>query len=132
MHTLALRDRPERRNRDLQPVFLTLSMQSKGAKQMNQSYFSILAAIVAVSLTIALPAAAQTSELGAENYQQADANGDGVLAYAEFATFIDLNAADGLGNAARVSSRGLHARAFKRVDANGDGVVSPQELQALQ
>jgi Ca2+-binding EF-hand superfamily protein len=130
MYAIALRDRPKWRNRDLQPVSLTLSMRSKGAKQMNHSYF--LAALVAGSLTIALPAAAQNEELGAENYRQADANGDGVLAYAEFATFIDLNAADGLGNAARVSSRGMHARAFKRVDANGDGVVSPQELQAIQ
>ena len=92
----------------------------------------ILAAIVGASLTIALPAIAQTAELGAENYRQADANGDGVLVYAEFATFIDLNAEDGLGNAARVSSRGMHARAFSRVDANGDGIVSPQELQAIQ
>ena len=91
-----------------------------------------LAKLLAASLAMALPAAAQNAELGAENYMQADANGDGVLVYAEFATFIDLNAADGLGNAARVSSRGMHARAFERVDANGDGIVSPQELQALQ
>lgn len=92
----------------------------------------VLAPLFAASLTLALPAAAQDAELGAENYRQADANGDGVLVYAEFATFIDLNAADGLGNAARVSSRGMHARAFDRVDANSDGIVSPQELQALE
>ena len=92
----------------------------------------ILAALMGASFTMALPAAAQDAELGAENYRQADANGDGVLVYAEFATFIDLNAADGLGNAARVSSHGMHARAFSRVDANGDGIVSPQELQAIQ
>lgn len=92
----------------------------------------ILAALMGASFTMALPAAAQDAELGAENYRQADANRDGVLVYAEFATFIDLNATDGLGNAARVSSRGLHAWAFKRIDANGDGVVSPQELQAIQ
>lgn len=92
----------------------------------------ILTTLFAASLAMALPAAAQDAELGAENYRQADANSDGVLAYAEFATFIDLNAADGLGNAARVSSRGMHARAFARVDANGDGMVSPQELQAIQ
>ena len=92
----------------------------------------IQAALMGASLTLSLPAAAQDAELGAENYRQADANGDGVLVYAEFAAFIDLNAADGLGNAARVSSRGMHARAFERVDANGDGVVSPPELQAVQ
>ena len=92
----------------------------------------ILAALTGASFTMTLPAAAQDAERGAENYREADANGDGVLVYAEFATFIDLNAADGLGNAAKVSSRGMHARAFARIDANGDGVVSPQELQAIQ
>lgn len=92
----------------------------------------ILAPFIAACLTMALPAAAQEAELGAENYRQADANGDGVLVYTEFAAFVDLNAADGLGNAARVSSRGIHARAFRRVDANGDGIVTPQELQAIQ
>ncbi|MEO1700558.1 MAG: hypothetical protein AAFR71_00780 [Pseudomonadota bacterium] len=92
----------------------------------------IFAPLVAASLIVTLPAAAQNAELAAENYRQADNDGDGVLVYAEFATFIDLNAADGLGNAARVSSRGMHARAFTRVDADGDGVVTPQELQALQ
>ena len=92
----------------------------------------ILAALMVASFTMTLPAAAQDAERGAENYRQADANGDGVLVYSEFATFIDLNAADGLGNAVRVSSRGMHARAFERVDANGDGIVSPQELQAIQ
>ena len=92
----------------------------------------ILAPLIAACLTMPLPAAAQEAELGAENYRQADANGDGVLVYTEFAAFVDLNAADGLGNAARVSSRGMHARAFRRVDANGDGIVTPQELQAIQ
>ena len=92
----------------------------------------ILASLVAASFTMAVPAAAQDAQLGAENYRQADVNGDGVLVYAEFAAFIDLNAADGLGNAAMVSSRGMHARAFGQVDANGDGIVSPQELQATQ
>ena len=90
------------------------------------------AALVGAALIWALPAAAQESDLAAENYRQADANGDGVLAYAEFAAFIDLNAADGLGNAARVSSRGMYARAFERLDANSDGIVTPQELQAAQ
>lgn len=99
---------------------------------MTRTTHLILAPLVAVSFSIALPAAAHDAELGAENYRQADANGDGVLVYAEFATFIDLNAADGLGNAARVSSRGMHARAFERIDANDDGIVTPQEMQAIQ
>lgn len=92
----------------------------------------IVAALMGASLAIALPAAAQQAELSAENYRQADANDDGLLDYTEFTTFIDLSAADGIGNTPLVSSRGMHARAFARVDANGDSVVSPEELQALQ
>jgi hypothetical protein len=74
---------------------------------------------------------AQSPNLPAQNYRQADADNDGVLVQAEFATFIDLNAADGLRNAARVRSRGLHAQTFRRVDGNGDGRVTPTELQAV-
>lgn len=92
----------------------------------------ILSASLSLSAAMAGYAVAQQADLGAENYRQADVNGDGVLVYAEFATFIDLNAADGLGQAAKISARGMHARAFAQVDANGDGFVSPQELQAAQ
>mgnify|MGYP001800886332 CR=1 FL=1 len=99
---------------------------------MTRPNLLILTTVLSASVTLAVPAVAQQAELGAENYRQADANGDGVLAYAEFATFIDLNAADGLGQAARISARGMHARAFAHIDANGDGVVSPQELPATQ
>ncbi|MFT5060892.1 MAG: hypothetical protein ACI9AX_001217 [Polaromonas sp.] len=89
-------------------------------------------AMLGMSLTAAVTAAAQTTNLRAKNFSQADADGDGLLAYAEFATFIDLNADDGLGIAARVRSLGMHARAFDRVDANGDGVVTQAETQALR
>ena len=97
-------------------------------------HISRASTLAAVSLAALSPmtATAQSSELATENYIQADSNGDGKLVYAEFATFIDLNAADGLGNAAKVSARGMHARAFKRVDANGDGIVTPEELQAMR
>lgn len=78
-----------------------------------------------------LPVLAQDSQLGQENYIQADVNKDGVLGYTEFVTFIDLNAADDLGRAKLVSSRGLHAQAFERIDTNGDGSVTPEELQAI-
>ena len=87
--------------------------------------------LVGVSLSVAMPLAASENDLGAENYLEADVNGDGVLAYAEFATFIDLNAEDDLGNAKLVSSRGMHSKAFERIDANGDGIVTPEELQAV-
>ena len=93
--------------------------------------FSHLAAIGFLILMPAL-AAADDRELAAENFQQADFDGDGQLVYAEFATFIDLNAEDGLGRAAMISSRGMHARAFERVDANRDGIVTPEEMQGLR
>ncbi|MEO0999016.1 MAG: hypothetical protein AAFW69_00175 [Pseudomonadota bacterium] len=88
--------------------------------------------VAGVLLLAPVAAFAQNVELAAENFLEADADGDGALVYAEFATFIDLNAADEIGNAARISRRGLHARAFERVDANADGAVTQQELQALQ
>lgn len=77
-------------------------------------------------------ALADTQALAAENYQQADANGDGALVYEEFVQFIDLNAEDGVGRSAKVSARGLHGKAFERVDANGDGRVTPDELAKLR
>lgn len=96
--------------------------------------YTLISQVLAIGLVVVSPlvALADSASLGQENFRQADANKDGQLVYAEFARFIDLNAADGLGNAARVSSRGLHARAFERVDANGDGIVTPQELQAMR
>lgn len=96
------------------------------------TFFSANLKRLAVALLLLSPAFAQAqdNQLGRENYIQADVNQDGVLVYAEFVTFIDLNAADNLGRAKTVSSRGLHSRAFKRIDTNGDGIVTPGELQA--
>ncbi len=93
---------------------------------------AFLPILLAAWAGLAAPVSAQDQPLGAENYRQADADGDGILVYAEFATFIDLAAADGLGNAERISARGWHSRAFSRVDADGDGRVTPQELEAMQ
>ncbi len=75
------------------------------------------------------PAYAQDTALAQENFQQADASGDGDLDYAEFVVFINLNADDNLGNAARIRKANLHQRAFKRIDANGDSIVTPTELE---
>ncbi|MEL6818121.1 MAG: hypothetical protein AAFP80_05705 [Pseudomonadota bacterium] len=87
---------------------------------------------VFAALTFSSAAFAQASDLARENYQQADANGDTFLTYDEFVTFIELNAADGIGNAARLKARNMFQTAFGRVDANGDGSISPEELQALR
>ncbi|TWI84826.1 EF hand domain-containing protein [Roseibium hamelinense] len=94
------------------------------------TYRSVFGAIGLLALG-GLPATAssQTAETAARNYQAADQNDDGVLVYEEFVSFIDMNAAANLGNARRVQSRGLYARAFKRLDGNGDGFVTPVELQ---
>ena len=99
---------------------------------MYQTRVHSFATVISLALFVPSLAAAQNNELAAENYRQADANSDGMLVYAEFVNFIDLNAADGLGNASRISSRGWHAKAFERVDANADGFITPQELQAIQ
>ena len=95
-----------------------------------RAYANVFGAIGLLALG-GLPATAtsQTAETAARNYQAADQNGDGVLVYEEFVSFIDMNAAANIGNADRVQSRGLYAHAFKRLDGNGDGVVSPAELQ---
>ena len=98
---------------------------------MTQLSQVIIGSSLGFTLLAPAPAIAQSPNLPAQNFPQADTNNDGVLVQAEFATFIDLNAADGLGNAARVRSRGLHAKAFRRVDGNGDGRVTPTELQAM-
>ena len=98
---------------------------------MPRIYPLLTAACISIAVTVPSYALAQNQALAAENYKQADADGDGQLVLAEFTNFIDLNAADGLGNAARVSSRGLHARAFKRVDADSDGVVTLDELKKM-
>jgi hypothetical protein len=98
---------------------------------MTQLSQVIIGSLLGFTLLSPGQAIAQSPNLAAQNYRQADANNDGVLVQAEFATFIDLNAADGLGNAARVRARGMHARAFRRIDGNGDGRVTPTELQAM-
>lgn len=84
-----------------------------------------------MSLTIAAPANADPQRAQAQaNFQQADANQDGQLDYAEFTTFINLNADHGLGRAGMIRRFGMHGKAFGQVDANGDGVVSKQEIAA--
>jgi hypothetical protein len=97
---------------------------------MTQIPQMIIGSLLGSCLLAPAQANAQSPDLAQENYRQADANGDGVLVQSEFASFIDLNAADGLGRAARISARGMHGQAFKQVDGDGDGRVTPIELQA--
>lgn len=79
-------------------------------------------------------AAAQSADLRAlvaENFAQADANGDMILNATEFRTFIDLCAEDEIGRTAQVSRRGAYDRALSRLDANGDGSIDSNELAAV-
>ncbi|MEM9999739.1 MAG: hypothetical protein AAF940_02560 [Pseudomonadota bacterium] len=71
------------------------------------------------------------SEMAIENYQQADANGDGNLTVDEFTAFINLNADDGVGRAGMIRDRNMHGFAFRRIDANSDGLVSAEEMSAM-
>lgn len=67
----------------------------------------------------------------AENYVQADANGDKALTRSEFHTLLSLNAQDNLGKATQIVKFGRQDMAFNRIDADRNGLVTQQELQAL-
>jgi hypothetical protein len=66
------------------------------------------------------------------NFASANASGSGSLTAAEFKSFIDLNAAAGIGKAAKIKSYGAYNKAFTGVDANKDGVVSWDEYVRAQ
>ena len=77
------------------------------------------------------PAGAQDQRKQAQaNFKQADANQDQHLDFAEFKTFINLNADYGLGRARIIRRFGMHARAFGTLDSNEDGAVSRREIAA--
>lgn len=85
-----------------------------------------------IFMAAGLPAAAQTTstpqEMAAANFRLADADANNGLSAAEFAAFIDLNAAQNIGRAGRVKAVGSYDQAFARLDRNGDGSVTPEEL----
>jgi len=88
----------------------------------------ITASVLAIAM--AAPAYGQDDRDQARtNFLQADANKDHQLDLAEFTTFVDLNADDGLGRASMVRSWGMHETAFGRVDTNGDGLATREEIQ---
>ena len=88
--------------------------------------FALLVASVAAN-----PAAAQSDQSKAQaNFAAADNSGDGQLDQAEFKTFMNLNAAQGLGRAPTIAKSGSYGRAFKTLDSNGDSLVSKTEVAA--
>ena len=93
----------------------------------------LLALVVVAGLAAGpdLHAAETGGEQVAENFRQADANGDGALTLSEFRTLIDLNAEDGIGRAGMVKRFGRYGQAFGHIDANGDGLVTQEEMRAV-
>lgn len=102
---------------------------------MKKKSVSLLAAVVAVVLPVSGAHAQAMSEAGtqklAENYFQADVNGDTALTRSEFHMLLRLNAEDNLGRASQIVRFGRQDMAFDRIDADRNGVVTQQELQAL-
>ena len=85
----------------------------------------LLAAALALAAAPALagpgrPSPEQIAADKAAAFAQADANGDGVLSPAEFATFMQLMKAK------------FAERRFAAMDTNGDGKLSLEEIQAAQ
>ena len=92
-----------------------------------------MAAVLIVSAGAAVaqlaPAALKTAEA---NFKQANASATGALTAPEFKTFIDLNAASGIGKAAKIKSFGAYDKAFAGVDADKDGSVTWDEYMRAQ
>lgn len=90
-----------------------------------------LATFTAVGLALGFAADALAQrEAAAENFSQADTNGDVMLSFSEFATFINLNADDSIGRAGMIRRAGAYRRAFGRLDTNRNGLVTRDELAA--
>lgn len=101
---------------------------------------SPLPAVLALSAIVSLlticsaeaqlaPAALKQAEA---NFTSVNANGSGALTAAEFKAFIDLNAAAGIGKAAKIKSFGAYDKAFAGVDADKNGLVTWDEYVRAQ
>jgi Ca2+-binding EF-hand superfamily protein len=83
------------------------------------------------AILITASARADVSEQQAKreaNFKAADADGDGALTQFEFQAFIDTNADDNLGQAAKIRRFGAYDRAFNRVDKDKSGTVTWSEV----
>ncbi len=96
---------------------------------------AILTLCAALALASAAPVAlaqAANRDKALENFQTADADGDGALTRSEFSELIDLNAASGIGRAATIKRMGRQDLAFGRLDRNGDGVATKEEIGSMR
>ena len=74
---------------------------------------------------------AETTEQQAKreaNFKAADINGEGALTEAEFKVFIDANADDNIGHAAKLRRFGVYDRAFEKLDKDKSGTVTWSEV----
>ena len=106
-------------------------MKITSAIQTKSRLIDCLLVLIAGAILITPNASADVSDQQAkreENFQAADANGDGALTPAEFQAFIDANADDNLGHAARLRRFGAYDRAFNKVDKDKSGTVTWSEV----
>ena len=62
------------------------------------------------------------------NFKASDAYGNGALTQAEFQDFINSNADDNIGHAAKLRSFGAYDRAFEKLDKDKSGTVTWSEV----
>ena len=88
--------------------------------------------ILHVLVILATPSAqADDSEQQAKrevNFKAADADGNGALTQAEFQDFINANADDNIGHAAKLRRFGAYDRAFEKLDKDKSGTVTWSEV----
>ena len=87
--------------------------------------------LVMGAILITPGAGADVSEQHAKreaNFKAADVQGDGALTQAEFQAFIDANADDNLGHAAKLRRFGAYDRAFNKLDKDKSGTVTWSEV----
>lgn len=95
---------------------------------------AIVAGLIALSTIGAAHAqlAPEALKQAQQNFKSANASGSGALVAAEFKAFIDLNAASGIGRAAKIKANNAYDRAFGKVDTNQDGKITWDEYLAVQ
>lgn len=104
-------------------------MQNKYASCLVLAAAGLLAIGTGAAHAQLAPAALKQAEA---NFKSANKSGSGSLTAAEFKAFIDLNAAAGLGKAAKIKAFGAYDKAFTGVDANKDGLVTWEEYVNAQ
>lgn len=97
---------------------------------------SLMAVVLGYVLALKGAASAQENNnldaVAEENFESADADGNGALDRDEFKAFINANAEHNLGRAKQIRRFRAYGRAFSRLDADGSKSVTWEEIQAAQ